>query len=339
VGNFAAESSYFNDIVEDGALAKGWAGGTGFAQWTGARRRTFEVWIRKKGWAADSYEGNYSYLFRELKGYEPRSLTGLRADIIDVVKAAKTPEDAAWRVGKYFEKPKDLDQSIKRREKAAKEALELYQKNPVPPTAWGTDLKEVPVPVTPAPTPVVPGPVTTIPGTSEDRAIPWYDSTQLKVALTGIVTTFAALAGAYDPALSWARQNWAVLGPLVVAFLSALFAFIHRILADAQPVTGSQKAADKINKERTAEGVVQAVPLAPAVVPAYVPPEPPAPQPMTSLPADQIFRELPGLLEGLFKIAGVAVPQVAMVRELMEQGQKLADRSTLLTSRPEDRKP
>src|SRR5215207_1760012 len=102
VGNFAAESAYFNDIIEDGAIAKGWAGGTGFAQWTAARRKTFEAWIRRKGWTADSYEGNYSYLYRELKGLEP----GLNyARVVDMVKEATGIENAAWRVAKYYEAP------------------------------------------------------------------------------------------------------------------------------------------------------------------------------------------------------------------------------------------
>lgn len=321
VGNFAAESGYFNDIVEDGAIAKGWAGGTGFAQWTGPRRKTFEAWIKRKGWAADSYEGNYSYLFRELKGVEEGAN---HAYVVPIIKAATSPENAAWRVAKYFERPKVIN--LAPRAKAAKEALELYRKNPVPPTVWATDIKEVPVPVTPVPV----GPVTPIPGTAEDRAIPWYDSTQLKVALTGIVTTFAALAAAYDPALSWARQNWAVLGPLVVAFLSALFAFIHRVLADAQPITGSQKAADKINKERTAEAVAE---VAPVVLNASA--AQPIPVPMASLPHDQIMAELPDLLKGLFGVAALAVPQLAALKLVLDQVPELRQ----ITSRPEDRKP
>src|SRR5215204_1011605 len=126
VGNFAAESAYFNDIVEDGAIAKGWAGGTGFAQWTAARRKTFEAWIKKKGWKADSYEGNYSYLYRELKGIEK---SADHAYVVPIIKAATSidgsPEgiaaNSAWRVAKYFERPKVINTGP--RAKAAKEAL------------------------------------------------------------------------------------------------------------------------------------------------------------------------------------------------------------------------
>src|SRR5215207_9929219 len=159
VGNFPAESAYFNDIIEDGAIARGMPGGTGFAQWTGARRKTFEAWLKRKGWSAESYEGNYSYLFRELKGYEPRSLTGLVPNLIDIIKAASSPENAAWRVAKYFEKPQHIN--VAPRAKAAKEALDLYRKNPVLPTKWATDIKEPHVVTSPIPipTPSVPVPV------------------------------------------------------------------------------------------------------------------------------------------------------------------------------------
>jgi hypothetical protein len=109
-GNFAAESSYFNDIIEDGAIAKGWAGGTGHAQWTAVRRRLAEAfWRNKKGWngkadgawGPNTYEGNYSYLWRELSGNEP-SVKHL-ASVIRMIKATSTPEEAAYIVGKYFE--------------------------------------------------------------------------------------------------------------------------------------------------------------------------------------------------------------------------------------------
>src|SRR5215207_4386058 len=192
VGNFAAESAYFNDIVEDGAIAKGMAGGTGFAQWTGPRRKTFEAWLKRKGWAADSYEGNYSYLFRELKGYEQGAD---HSSVVPIIKASSSAENAAWRVAKYFERPAVIN--LGPRAKAAKEALELYHKNPVPPTKWAADIKESPVVTAPIPVPTpgvpVPVPPTPIGGTTEDRAIPWYDSTQLKIALTGIVSSFVAL--------------------------------------------------------------------------------------------------------------------------------------------------
>jgi len=345
VGNFAAESDYFRDIVEDGAIAKGWAGGTGFAQWTGARRKAFEAWIKKKDWKADSYEGNYSYLFRELKGYEPRSVTGLRSDLVNIVKAAPTVENAAWRVGTYFEKPKDLNASIQKRYKAAHEALELYKKNPVPPTVWATDHKEPPMPVTPTPTPTpVPTPVpvpvpTPIPGSDEDRAIPWYDSRQLKLALTGIVSTFVAMIAAYDTALPLVRQNWVVLTPLVVAFLTSVFSFVGRIMADAQPVTFTRQKAKEVNAERTAQGIVQAA-VTPVIVPVIPEPvayEPPVPPPMTSLPANQIFNELPELLQGLFGVAAAIVPYGAQAKALIELSERLATQRQI--GRPADPKP
>ena len=58
----------------------------------------------------------------------PRKITGLDPNIINIIKGAVTPETAAWRVAKYFEKPKDINASINRRYKAAREALALYRK-------------------------------------------------------------------------------------------------------------------------------------------------------------------------------------------------------------------
>ncbi len=318
VGNFAAESAYFNDIVEDAAIAKGWKGGTGFAQWTAARRLDptwgFEAWLKKKKWAADSYEGNYSYLYRELKGEVPRSISGLDPKLIDIIKASHsldgTPEgvaaNAAYRVAKYFEKPEVINTGP--RAKAAKEALELYRKNPVPPTKWATDVKEEPtMPVVPVPV----GPVTPIPGSNEDRAIPWYDSKQLNLALTGIVGAFVAIIMAYDFSLPIQRQNWGVLVPLIVTFLSAVFAFIHRITAEAQPVTGTRKEANKINAERTAEAAVQ---VAAAASPAFIPVVPEQqptsmPVPLEAKPLNELVHELPQVISML----GLLIPAFAAI--------------------------
>jgi hypothetical protein len=186
-----------------------------------------------------------------------------------------------------------------------------------------------------APTPIVPP--TPIPGTNEDRAIPWYDSTQLKIALTGIVSSFVAMYGAYNTAVPFAQQNWLVLTPLVVAFLSALGAFLHRIAADAQPVTGTRREANKINAERTAQAVAE-VAATPAPVQVIAPPEPPVPPPMTSLPADQIFNELPQLLQGLFGVAAAIVPYGAQAKELIELSQKLVAQQRQL-GRAEDPNP
>ncbi len=193
------------------------------------------------------------------------------------------------------------------------------------------------MPVTPTPVPIpVPGPATPIPGSDEDRAIPWYDSSQLKIALTGIVSSFTAMIAAYDTALPLARQNWLLFGPLVVAFLTSVFSFIGRIMADAQPVTFTRQKAKEVNAERTAQGVVQAA-VTPIVVPVAPTPEPyeqPVPPPMTSLPADQIFNELPQLLQGLFGVAAAIVPYGAQAKELIELSQKLTAQRQL--GRPGD---
>lgn len=247
VGNFAAESAYFNDIVEDGAIAKGWAGGTGFAQWTAARRKTFEAWIRRKGWAADSYEGNYSYLYRELKGLEPRSLTGLRPDLIQLIKGATTPETAAWRVAKYFEKPKVIN--TEPRYKAAREALELYRKNPVPPTKWETDKEEVIVPPTTVPIPVVPD--------TSRPAVPWYKSLVFTGSVSGLGASLVAIAQAYQPGVPFMNQL-DTLFPLIIAAVATAVSTIGRVTSTAQPLTTTQGAADKIGEAKAAATAVVA---------------------------------------------------------------------------------
>jgi hypothetical protein len=169
-GNFAAESGYFNLLQELNPLIRGSRGGYGHAQWTGPRRLTFERWLARKGWKADSYEGNYSYAFRELKGYEP----GLDyRKVAEMVKTATSLDNATWRVAKYYEAPAVIN--LEPRVKAAREALALYRKNPAAPTVWATDVEEVvPMPTPTPPVPVPPAP--NIPGTTEPAAIPWWQS-------------------------------------------------------------------------------------------------------------------------------------------------------------------
>lgn len=137
-GQTAAESAWMTDIIEDAAVRRGWAGGTGWFQWTGMkegdRREEFEDWIARKRWRADSYEANYSYLYRELKGY-----SGTEKRIVDLVKATNSLEEATDVVCRKFLRPGDPDASIALRIKGAKRALEKFRANPPKPTVWPTD--------------------------------------------------------------------------------------------------------------------------------------------------------------------------------------------------------
>jgi hypothetical protein len=140
-GNAGAESAGFTDIIEDGALAKGWAGGTGWFQWTGPRRKTFEAWLKRKGWKADSYEGNYSFLYRELTTEEKGAL--------ERVRATTTLDKATEVVWKYFERPEDSQatsknygRSLPARKRWALIALQEYEAKKPAPTVWDASDKE-----------------------------------------------------------------------------------------------------------------------------------------------------------------------------------------------------
>lgn len=311
VGNFAAESAYFNDIVEDGAIAKGWAGGTGFAQWTGPRRKTFEAWIKRKGYAADSYEGNYSYLYRELKGLEKGAD---HSYVVPIVKAATSPENAAWRVAKYFERPKVIN--LAPRAKAAKEALALYHKAPVKPTQWATDNKEkIAMPTTEQPKVVI---------SNEPAAIPWHSSPVLTGSLAGLAASVYAIIQMYKPGVPLSQQLDTLWPPTVAAIGTALAAW-KRYASTAQPITGTQAKADQItttvntNPPQQEEATVPAAPTLPA--PSV---------PLEQISIQQFAHELPRVID----LLGAFVPQLALLGKISE-----AITTAVPNTRPEDRRP
>lgn len=69
-GNLGHESLGFTKLQEISPTVKGSRGGYGWAQWTGPRRRAFEVWCKKHGKDPAADATNYAYLFLELKGLE-----------------------------------------------------------------------------------------------------------------------------------------------------------------------------------------------------------------------------------------------------------------------------
>lgn len=293
VGNFAAESAYFNDIVEDGAIAQGWAGGTGFAQWTGPRRKTFEAWIKRKGYAADSYEGNYSYLFRELKGHEKGAD---HSYVVPLIKASKTPENAAWRVAHYFERPKVIN--LGPRAKAAKEALELYRKNPPPPTVWATDKdekEEVKVPSTAEPN-------TNVVVMPAEPAKPIVKSIVMQGAVGGIVMAAYAIVQVWQPGVPLKQQPealWYAIGGLITAAWTAY----GRVSSGAQPLAWTQKGADEKAAERTIAGPAAgngATTQTPVISPV------PAASPVVASPVanvEQGLQQITGMLDVLTMFA------------------------------------
>ncbi len=105
VGNGGGESRGFTDVQEDNPTVAGSAGGLGHFQWTGRstnnnRRLVFEQWLARnadKGWTAETYEANYSMLFRELVGTERAALAAL--------KTTRTLDEATEVFMLKFERP------------------------------------------------------------------------------------------------------------------------------------------------------------------------------------------------------------------------------------------
>lgn len=233
-GNFGAESAGLTDIVEDGAIAKGWAGGTGWAQWTGltdqpgtsrdGRRKQFEDWLKRKGFSADSYEGNYSFLFRELKGGEGRR-------VLPKLRQAKNVEDAADIVCREYERPAKNNYGPRR--EWARRALEGYRAKRPAPTIWPTDVKVEPMFPTPTPTPPLNPPVPK----------PWYTSKTIIGAIIAIVTPILAKAipffGLIPDAVveQTVEQFLLVVGPMI----GGLLAGFGRLAVTA-PIASTQAA-------------------------------------------------------------------------------------------------
>lgn len=82
VGNLGHESGGFKFLQEKKPLVPGSAGGYGWAQWTGPRRRAYEAHCAARKLDPASYEANYGFLAYELTHTETRA--------IPAVKAAKT---------------------------------------------------------------------------------------------------------------------------------------------------------------------------------------------------------------------------------------------------------
>lgn len=267
-GNAAAESSYFRDIVEDGAIAKGWSGGTGFFQWTGMRkgerRLAFESWLRRMsrlGYRADNYLGNYSYLFRELKGAE-----GNR--VLPTLRRCTTPEEAAYVVGKIYERPANLSASLAKRQKAAREALDLWVKKRPPVSQWPTD---APSPATAPPTPTVEQPMPT-PSILPDPKPPAATKRMQGIWLIAAGLAAEAIARATGAPQDTVLNLLVTYGPSVLTAIGTIVTWVGQKTADA-PVAGTP-LANIIEMVKSAQTGVyefpQGMPPAPAPQPSPV---------------------------------------------------------------------
>lgn len=298
-GNGAPESGYFNSLQEINPIVAGSRGGLGHFQWTGPRRVTFEALMKKRGWKVDSYEANYTMLFLELKGaysylvddHDPRS-----------VKTAPTIDTATWRVCKYYEGPRVIN--LAPRVKAAKEALALYKAHPVQPTVWGGP-KPTHEEITPMPTPVPTTP-------ADPPALPWFKSPVFVSALVALAGGVWSAIQLYKPGVPISQQLDTLMPPIFAA-IAGLFGAVKRATATAQPLTGSQSAADA-----HAEKVVPAQPVQ-EFQPATTFPVPAQTVPLETLPLNQLVHELPQVLN----LIGALLPQFAVIGKIATEVQKI----------------
>lgn len=102
VGNLGFESRGFAALQEESPLVAGSAGGFGWAQWTGSRRRAYLAWCEARRLDPASNEANYGYLCEDLAGAYAyvlaavRKITGDPADVL---------ERAVFTVGRLYEGP------------------------------------------------------------------------------------------------------------------------------------------------------------------------------------------------------------------------------------------
>lgn len=176
-GNLGYESAGFEKLQEIKPTVPGSRGGTGFAQWTGPRRRAFEAWCERQGLSPASDEANYGYLWAELKGLE-----GTEGGTIPKVKATKGLEAKVVAFENAF-----LRAGIKNydnRQAWARRALKAYQ-DAAKPVPLPTPPRGFPVPEQP-PAPTRPTPTPTPPGFPEPKPAPpapWWEG--IWKAITG----------------------------------------------------------------------------------------------------------------------------------------------------------
>lgn len=78
LGNIGHECGGFLLFQEQKPMVAGSAGGFGWCQWTGPRRREFEAYCARNSLDPKSDRANYGFLFVELKGSEKGALAPLR---------------------------------------------------------------------------------------------------------------------------------------------------------------------------------------------------------------------------------------------------------------------
>jgi hypothetical protein len=120
LGNLGHESGGFQFLQEKQPLIPGSAGGYGWAQWTGPRRREYEAYCQRNGFDPASDTANYKFLFVELSGSERASIPAVK-NAVGLEAKVQAFEAAFERAGiKHYDS----------RLVWAKKALEAYRTNP-----------------------------------------------------------------------------------------------------------------------------------------------------------------------------------------------------------------
>jgi hypothetical protein len=119
LGNIGHECAGFRLLQEQKPI-RGGRGGWGWCQWTGPRRTEFENWATEKGYDYSSYEANYGFLLRELRGSQ--------ADSIRRLKEAQTVDSATTDFMNTFERPAAQYAGLSNRVRLSKLALQDFER-------------------------------------------------------------------------------------------------------------------------------------------------------------------------------------------------------------------
>jgi hypothetical protein len=120
LGNLGHESGGFRFLQEKVPMVPGSAGGYGWAQWTGPRRRAYEAYCERHGYDPASDTANYKWLWNELTDSERAAIPAVK-NAAGLEAKVRAFELSFERAGiKHYES----------RNTWAETALEAYRANP-----------------------------------------------------------------------------------------------------------------------------------------------------------------------------------------------------------------
>lgn len=120
LGNLGHESGGFRFLQEKQPMIAGSAGGYGWAQWTGPRRREYEAYCQRNGFDPASDTANYKFLFVELTGSERGAIPAVK-NAVGIEAKVRAFEASFERAG---------IKSYESRNEWAERAIDAYRSNP-----------------------------------------------------------------------------------------------------------------------------------------------------------------------------------------------------------------